>query len=274
MHRINTPTATSDNRFTEGDPTIPIQPTVVSAEWLNAVQEELASVITGAGLTLDAANNAQVLAAIQQLISVKTTLATIAKAGLVKPDGITIQIDATGTLSLVGRPASGLKVAGEAVLGLFTRSPDNNHMLANGDLALFVDRPALKASYEAGILAVADAVSSSWGGFVAHKSGAVVDGLYMPNTNSLFMQMVTSGAGGRNSAGLPDHSHTVSFDSALFTGNTYGGRAVPKDYNIQASLGNYKSSLASLNNEIYGNSTTVMPASIKHLACIYVGEPA
>ena len=41
MHRIDTSTATPDNKFTEGDPAVPVAATTVSAAWLNAVQEEL-----------------------------------------------------------------------------------------------------------------------------------------------------------------------------------------------------------------------------------------
>ena len=48
MHRIDSATATSDHKFTEGDPTIPIAATTVTADWLNAVQEEIAAVIAGA----------------------------------------------------------------------------------------------------------------------------------------------------------------------------------------------------------------------------------
>lgn len=67
MHRIDTPGATPDNRFTEGDPTIPTAATEVSAEWLNAVQEEVAAVIAGAGIALDKADNGQLLEAITKL---------------------------------------------------------------------------------------------------------------------------------------------------------------------------------------------------------------
>mgnify|MGYP000911705505 CR=1 FL=1 len=67
MHRIDTPGATPDNRFTEGDPTIPTAATEVSAEWLTAVQEEVAAVIAGAGIALDKADNGQLLEAIKKL---------------------------------------------------------------------------------------------------------------------------------------------------------------------------------------------------------------
>lgn len=59
MHRIDTATATPDHKFTEGDPAVPVAATTVSAEWLNAVQEELVAVITGAGLELKKSDNGQ-----------------------------------------------------------------------------------------------------------------------------------------------------------------------------------------------------------------------
>lgn len=69
MHRIDGPGATVDNKFTEGDPVSAVPATVVSDDWLNAVQEEIVAVILSAGLTLSKANNAQLLAAITQKIT-------------------------------------------------------------------------------------------------------------------------------------------------------------------------------------------------------------
>ncbi|GAA4651670.1 hypothetical protein GCM10023116_39540 [Kistimonas scapharcae] len=45
MHRIDGPGATIDKRFTEGDPVAGVQATMVTESWLNAIQEELVSVI-------------------------------------------------------------------------------------------------------------------------------------------------------------------------------------------------------------------------------------
>lgn len=92
MHRIDTSTATPDNKFTEGDPAVPVAATTVSAEWLNAVQEELVGVITGAGLELQKSDNGQLWQAIGQLITnAKPGLATKAKPGLVQVgDGLNI----------------------------------------------------------------------------------------------------------------------------------------------------------------------------------------
>jgi hypothetical protein len=70
MHRIEAPGATVDHKFTEGDPQTGVQPTEVADDWLNAVQEELVTVIVAAGLTLKTAateTSNQLLAAIAAL---------------------------------------------------------------------------------------------------------------------------------------------------------------------------------------------------------------
>jgi hypothetical protein len=65
--------------------------TVVSGDWLNAVQEEIIAVITAGGGVLDKANRAQLVAAIQTLVGFRNVL-TLSAAGLtnwVVPAGIT-----------------------------------------------------------------------------------------------------------------------------------------------------------------------------------------
>lgn len=53
MKRIDSAGATEDNKFTEGDPATGTPATIVSAAWLNAVQEEIAQAIEKFGVTLD-----------------------------------------------------------------------------------------------------------------------------------------------------------------------------------------------------------------------------
>lgn len=65
MHRIDGIGATIDNKFTEGNPAAGVIATQVTDDILNAFQEEIAAVIEAAGITLDKANNAQLLAALQ-----------------------------------------------------------------------------------------------------------------------------------------------------------------------------------------------------------------
>ena len=117
MHRIDTSTATPDNKFTEGDPAVPVAATTVSAAWLNAVQEELVAVITGAGLELKKSDNGQLWQAISQLITnAKPGLATKAKPGLVQvggglnitPEGLLSVLAASVTQAGIVQLASGL----------------------------------------------------------------------------------------------------------------------------------------------------------------------
>lgn len=58
MHRIDG----ADNvagRFSAGDPTQGVPGTIVTADWMNAVQEEIAAVVEGAGIALDKPTNTQ-----------------------------------------------------------------------------------------------------------------------------------------------------------------------------------------------------------------------
>jgi len=53
MKRIDHPSATTDKKFTEGDPTRDIKATVVTADWLNVLQEELINMAIAGGVTPD-----------------------------------------------------------------------------------------------------------------------------------------------------------------------------------------------------------------------------
>ena len=55
--------------FTKGNPSLGVPATIVTADWANAVQEEISGVIEAAGLTLSKSNQAQLLQAIRLLIS-------------------------------------------------------------------------------------------------------------------------------------------------------------------------------------------------------------
>ncbi|MCY1293695.1 hypothetical protein D9M68_717320 [compost metagenome] len=67
MHRIDTASATVDNKFTEGSPTGGVPATVVSAAWLNDLQENLCHAIEAAGLTLEKGNASQLYAALSAI---------------------------------------------------------------------------------------------------------------------------------------------------------------------------------------------------------------
>ena len=71
MHRIDTPTATPDNKFTEGNPTAGVEATVVTDAWLNSVQEELCNLLTSNGVPLDKENNTQLQVLVAELLAAK-----------------------------------------------------------------------------------------------------------------------------------------------------------------------------------------------------------
>jgi len=64
MHRIDGP-GHDNNQFTEGDPVGGVTATEVTADWANAVQEELANVIEAAGEMLDKGDNTQLAQVVQ-----------------------------------------------------------------------------------------------------------------------------------------------------------------------------------------------------------------
>lgn len=169
MHRIDTPTATSDGLFTEGDPLVPTPATVVSADWLNSVQEELATIVTNAGLELQKADNTQVLTAILQIIARQSS--ELERLRLLK----------------IGCP-------------MYWRSTTlpENFAWVNGDLILFEDRPEFEEVYLAGGFegmlleanATSEQIAANLGKFRKHPNGL---GLYLPSCGEQFFRAWTQG---------------------------------------------------------------------------------
>lgn len=69
MHRIDSSTATADHKFTLGDPANQVPATVITADIMNAFQEELVQVVDDAGASLNKADNTQVSTAITTRIN-------------------------------------------------------------------------------------------------------------------------------------------------------------------------------------------------------------
>ena len=172
MHRIDTSTATSDGLFTEGDPLVPTPATVVSADWLNSVQEELATIVTNAGLELQKADNTQVLTAILQIIARQSS--ELERLRLLK----------------IGCP-------------MYWRSTTLPEGFAwvNGDLVLFEDWPEFAAVYNAGgfsgmVLpynADSATIAANLGKF--RPNAANPTGLYLPSCGEQFFRAWTGGGG-------------------------------------------------------------------------------
>ena len=260
MHRIDTATATPDHKFTEGDPAVPVAATTVSAEWLNAVQEELVAVITGAGLELQKSDNGQLWQAISQLIpNAKPGLATEAKPGLVqvgsgldvtakgllsvltatlaqngimRPDGTTCTVE-NGVLKVLQQTSDYMEEWRKSWIGVprYWRSTTlpANHCWANGDAVLFADWPELKALYDAGgfegILLPWDASSEQQAANLGKWRPNALNptGLYTPALSGQFFRNWGQGddtAGGYNKPGVPNISGAVNADGSYGSGSS------------------------------------------------------
>jgi len=88
MHRVDTPGATQDNRFTDGNQGTGTPATIADAAIFNALQEEIAYCIEQSGIALEKGNNTQLTAAL--LARFATLAALNAHAGLTNPHGATI----------------------------------------------------------------------------------------------------------------------------------------------------------------------------------------
>lgn len=85
MHRIDGPGATVDKKFTEGDPVGGVAATVVTAAWMNDVQEELLSVLVAAGIMPVKGTQDQVLKAIRAVSSGLIGVRTFTSSGTFTP---------------------------------------------------------------------------------------------------------------------------------------------------------------------------------------------
>ncbi|MDH1088851.1 hypothetical protein N5C79_20320 [Pantoea brenneri] len=76
MQKISniTATATKDGLFTNGSVASGVSPTILDAAWFNTIQNELVAIVQEGGLTLDPANDAQVLQAINVLLASRALL--------------------------------------------------------------------------------------------------------------------------------------------------------------------------------------------------------
>lgn len=75
MHRIDGPGATAGGMFTGGNPATGTPATALTADWHNAVQEELIAVLTEAGVSPTKAVNTQLRDAIIAIIDARIAAA-------------------------------------------------------------------------------------------------------------------------------------------------------------------------------------------------------
>lgn len=258
MHRIDTSTATSDGLFTEGDPLVPTPATVVSADWLNSVQEELATIVTNAGLELQKADNTQVLTAILQIIARQSS--ELERLRLLK----------------IGCP-------------MYWRSTTlpENFAWVNGDLILFEDRPEFEEVYLAGGFegmlleanATSEQIAANLGKFRKHPNGL---GLYLPSCGEQFFRAWTQGAGREAGSAQGDAARNISANAPYLSTNQIGAQAEGAfswhtligpltliTYETEASGG-----LSFESSRVVPTAEENRPVNVALPVCIYLGLPA
>ena len=165
-----------------------------------------------------------------------------------------------------------------------------NHVWANGDLALFADWPELKKVYDAGgftgMLLAYNATSATIAANLGkwRPNAANSTGLYVPNLSEQFFRAWTGGgdglAGTYNAPGLPEiEGHfdgcdllgdsRADWSGAFIRDGTLYGNVTVTVSGVGIELPTTFSARAS--NPIYGSSATVMPASINLPVILYLG---
>jgi hypothetical protein len=113
MHRIDTDGHVS-NLFNEGDPLVPRMPTQIDKHWLNAVQEELVSIVLDADSGIGAlvkGTNTQVLAALKSILVTRTVAQTITALKTFAA-GLTANGKITGTAGISDTGNANLDIGG------------------------------------------------------------------------------------------------------------------------------------------------------------------
>lgn len=170
-----------------------------------------------------------------------------------------------------------------------------NHVWANGDLVLFSDWPELKKVYDGGgftgMLLAYNATSATIAANLGkwRPNAANPTGLYVPKLSDQFFRAWTGAgtAGAHHDAGLPNvtgggtgaNNLTTRYESPSYVGATMVGsnlEAAGRTFQHIAANGIavYGGILLDLSrgNPIYGNSATVMPASVDLPVMMYLGN--
>ncbi|HHH0822896.1 TPA: phage tail protein [Yersinia enterocolitica] len=151
MHRIDTPTAQTDkfgagkNGFTRGNPQTGVPATALDDDYFDAIQEEIAGVIESTGTMLNKNNRAQLLAAINTII-------TNGGAGFLKKNSNLSDLANVQTaLTNLGVPSSSLVPIG-VPLPYPLATPPTGFLKCNGSSFSAATYPKLALAYPSGVL--------------------------------------------------------------------------------------------------------------------------
>lgn len=180
MYRIDSRGATGDGRFTEGNPSTGTPATVVNAQWMNAVQDEIVGVIEGAGLPLEKTDSTQLLAAI-------SALATAQVRALYPIGSVYVNASDSRNPALIFGFGTWAAIAGRAIFGFSASEVEfdaagetggnktHNHGGTTGGTAITIDQmPNHNHSMVAGVTAAGYLTGTVDGN--ANTSGNVTTG--------------------------------------------------------------------------------------------------
>lgn len=300
MHRIDSSTATPDNRFTEGDPTIPVPATTVTAAWLNALQEEAIAVLAAAGIAPDKANNAQMLAAILKLIADSTpSIATSQKNGIGRPDGITITIDASGKYTATTRPfilgefyyfrhpslrTGFAPCQGGILANAVTQHPEIWAYLQTAEGQLLLKTEAeWQAMSTATWATLADGTKVGWngiGGVPYYVQDLATGTLRLPDLRGMYAEAAgfdSLGAGGVHGDALPASLRGSA--AGAFRGGGQTASGIFKNNGLIGWQVRYQDNPDFFNlwfdvAQVYATAAKNQPRAWGALACAYLGTPA
>lgn len=230
MHKIDTEGATPSNTFTVGSRATGVAATVIGEDWPNAVQGELVAAIEGAGLTLNKADNTQLLQAIQALAAaavgfetgdVKLTLRTTAPAGWVLANDGTIGSATSGATTRANADC-------QALFTLLWTNVSNSYAPVSGGrgASAAADWAANKTIGLTKMLGRALAVAGSGSGLTARSLGQTVGAeTHVLDTTEIPAHTHTTTVGAAADPGMVAAGTDPDYFAASTTGSTGGGLA-------------------------------------------------
>lgn len=214
MHRIDGANATIDNKFTLGNPGAGIPATTVTADILNAFQEELCKVIETAGLILNKADNTQLFQAMQRLTfstgDGKITLKNVADPGWVLANDGTIGNAGSGATNRANADTQALYTL------LWNNIADADAPVTGGrGVSAAADFTALKPIALTKQLGRAIAIAGSGAGLTPRALGHA-DG----NETHTLTQAETPLKNHGHVATDPGHGHIEDYDTQMLAGGS------------------------------------------------------
>ncbi|HFH2493306.1 TPA: phage tail protein [Yersinia enterocolitica] len=189
MHRIDTPTAQVDkfgagkNGFTRGNPQTGVPATALDDDYFDAVQEELAGVVEAAGFVLNKADRAQLLAAIQHLITLG--IPDLKDASLTQKGVVQLSSSTTSVSEILAATPKAVKDMGDKAL----KTTNNlSEIAAAGSVA--------QAAAQANI----GLTASKFSGRLLNTQTFTSTGTYTPTTGTGYIIVEAVGGGGASGA--------------------------------------------------------------------------